>query len=325
MAITKTGIWVDTSNSFTNPLIYEENGQVSSIVADNLTSNTFYYVKGYIISDGVTIYSDNTRTFSTSEPDYLTFYNNDVSDVLLMLKKNGTPHDVVLEYSTDGINWVTWRSAIGDLSVRLAQGDKVLFRGDNNSFCEADQGYYNFSADGLVNCSGNVMTLVDSTGTSLQIPCVGCFYGLFMNMLTMENTGIKVPATTLTRECYHSMFDGCMMMTESPELPATTVTQRCYEAMFAGCESMTTASTIWATASAANSFEAMFKGCISLASISIKAQTWDTLNSSSWVDGVSHTGEMNISTQITVGNASGNIPQNSVDGIPTGWQYHKVL
>lgn len=65
--VTKTGIEVDTDPLFSNPTIFEENGAVSSVVVDGLNDNTLYYVRAYVIDNGVQTYSDNTSSFTTLE------------------------------------------------------------------------------------------------------------------------------------------------------------------------------------------------------------------------------------------------------------------
>lgn len=65
--VTKTGIEVDTDPTFSNPTIFEENGAVSSVVVDGLNDNTLYYVRAYVIDNGVQTYSDNTSSFTTLE------------------------------------------------------------------------------------------------------------------------------------------------------------------------------------------------------------------------------------------------------------------
>ena len=65
--VSKTGIEVDTDPLFSNPTAYEENGAVSSVVVDGLNDNTLYYVRAYVIDNGVQTYSDNTSSFTTLE------------------------------------------------------------------------------------------------------------------------------------------------------------------------------------------------------------------------------------------------------------------
>ena len=69
--ITKTGVEIDTDPSFSNPTAYEENGAVNSVNVDTLTAETTYYVRGYVIWNGTTIYSSNTLNFTTAHTSIL--------------------------------------------------------------------------------------------------------------------------------------------------------------------------------------------------------------------------------------------------------------
>lgn len=66
MAIEKTGVEVDVTSGFENPTSFEENGMVDHIDIDGLNQLTEYYVRGYIIQNGSTTYSDNTLSFNTT-------------------------------------------------------------------------------------------------------------------------------------------------------------------------------------------------------------------------------------------------------------------
>ena len=66
MAIEKTGVEVDVSSAFESPTTFEENGMVDHIDIDGLNQLTEYYVRGYIIENGSTTYSDNTLSFNTT-------------------------------------------------------------------------------------------------------------------------------------------------------------------------------------------------------------------------------------------------------------------
>lgn len=63
--VSKTGVQVDTDPTFSNPTSYEQNGVVNSIAIDNLTAETTYYVRAYVIWSGQTIYSSNSLNFTT--------------------------------------------------------------------------------------------------------------------------------------------------------------------------------------------------------------------------------------------------------------------
>lgn len=63
--VSKTGVEIDTDATFSNPTAYEENGTVTTIAVDNLTAETTYYVRGYVVWNGQTIYSSNSLNFTT--------------------------------------------------------------------------------------------------------------------------------------------------------------------------------------------------------------------------------------------------------------------
>ena len=281
MAIEKTGILVDTSSLFNNPSRFEEGGVVRTITATNLTPNTRYYVKGYVIKDGITVYSSNTQDFLTndSQTNYFGFSNSQNSDVAIELEKHGTPANITLEYTTnDGNTWTTWSSSDGSLLVTLHSGERVKFRGDNSTFCAGMANGFTFNASGSVTASGNIMSLVDRTARSTTIPNVGCFAGLFTGFSRLLINNLLFPATTLTNYCYYQMFSGCSSITSAPELPATVVPIRAYMSMFRGCTNLTTAS-VYADAISREGCYEMFRGCTSLQSISNFAPTGSIGNS----------------------------------------------
>lgn len=74
----------------------------------------------------------------------------------------------------------------------------------------------------------------------------------------------QLPATTLTQDCYRSMFRGCTSLTEAPVLPATTLSNSCYRSMFNECTSLTKAPVLPATTLAESCYQDMFQDCTSL-------------------------------------------------------------
>ena len=89
-----------------------------------------------------------------------------------------------------------------------------------------------------------------------------CYHKMF------QGTGLtrapQLPAMTLTNSCYNYMFYGCTDLTEAPDLPATTLADDCYYAMFYGCKSLTTAPALPATTLAYECYGNMFRDCTSL-------------------------------------------------------------
>ena len=63
--VTKTGIELDTNPGFSNPIRFEIDGCANSVDVSGLEMDTQYYVRGYIVKDGSTIYSNNVLEFRT--------------------------------------------------------------------------------------------------------------------------------------------------------------------------------------------------------------------------------------------------------------------
>ena len=171
--------------------------------------------------------------------------------------------DISLEYSKNGEPWKDF--VIGTTTVNLADGDKVYFRGNNNSFSYTSSDYVKFvmTGPGTIAASGNVMSLVDKTCTSTTIPNIDCFCKLFENCSIMT-TAPELPAIVLKDCCYINMFMGCTSLTAAPELPAQSLTLGCYAGMFDGCSKLTAAPDLPATNLADGCYEFMFHGCTNL-------------------------------------------------------------
>ena len=217
-----------------------------------------------------------------------------------------------LQYSTNGIIWLNY---LGQIVIK--KGSSILLRGDNlNGFNTDTNKYTNIELLGDVSLSGNVMGLLDNgTGSLLVIPNSYCFYNLFR-----DSTGITsvsenfLPATTLTKGCYYSMFSGCSNLKNAPNLPATSLAQECYRGMFYNNELLRIAPTLPATTLADGCYRGMFKGCSSLFSVKIAytgnfADTTDAF--SGWLSGTP-------SYALIYYNGSDTTTGSSA--IPTGWQ-----
>ena len=322
MAITKTGIEVDTSSSFTNPSIYEENGQVNQVTADSLTPSTRYYTRAYVINDGSTIYSQNMRSFTTATPEYFYFGNPDSQNsITVQLKKVGSPADFEYEYSiSDGTNWTSGTTrGISSQSFLIPAGKKIIFRGTNSSFSTGASNYYYFDCSDYILVGGNIMTLLDPTGMSTTIPCTYCFYSAFKGITDLDNGGLELPATELKDYCYAHLFDGCAAMTSPPELPATELATGCYSYMFNACSRIETTPELVAKSVANYAYLNMFNGARSLNRVICYAETWNTNNSAAWLQNAgSGSGDF-----YNLGRAQ--IPLDSNSGIPTGWTEYTSL
>lgn len=110
-------------------------------------------------------------------------------------------------------------------------------------------------------------TLIDASclvlpATSLSEEC----YGSMFQGCTSLRKATQLPATTLQHGCYEYMFYGCSSLTAGPSLPATTLAEDCYKGMFADCTSLATTPELPATKLAQSCYHVMFANCTSLAS-----------------------------------------------------------
>ncbi len=188
------------------------------------------------------------------------------ADSTLTLDNSGD-NNPNLQYLTDGKSWSAYST-----TIEINQGETLYLKGNNpTGWSQSANAYSCFSIDGNVFISGNVMGLLDNgakpgeEGDITDIPCNYCFYELFR-----ESTGITsvsedfLPATTLKKYCYGSMFSGCTSLTTAPDLPAMTLTEGCYQYMFGGCSALTTAPEPPATSLHLYCYQSMFDGCTSL-------------------------------------------------------------
>ena len=193
-----------------------------------------------------------------------------------------------LQFSRD--SGKTWNSMEAYVEIKLDEGEKVYFRGNNpNGFSHGIDDYTYFTLNGRISASGSVMSLLDEKGELTEIPCDHCFSNLFNHCSLVDAP--ELPATKLTKGCYDgmftscynlkkapvlpaievkdhsysSMFSGCISLTETPELPATVLGERCYYGMFAGCTGLTKAHDLPAMKLEKACYAYMFTSCQNLA------------------------------------------------------------
>ena len=260
---------------------------------------------------------------SGSGPDYssmpLTF--EILSAGTIIWKASNTAYTTTIEYSTDnGENWSSITANTGDSApaINVNAGDKVMFRGNNESYCNSNSYYNSFSGStATFDVYGNIMSLIDSTGfaTATTLASSYTFYYLFAyctGLISAEK--LILPATTLANECYSSMFYGCTSLTTAPSiLPATTLAGACYHNMFTRCTSLTSAPELPATTLAAGCYRYMFDGCTNLNYIKCLATDISASNCTRyWVSAVASSGTFIKNSSMT----SWTTGQN---GIPSNW------
>jgi len=195
-----------------------------------------------------------------SEPDYLCFEVTAGTTI-----KFGAPSK--LEYSLDKTSWSTMTND----GVKAITDCKVYFRGNNPQGLNKSNAYSSFVVSAPAKCSGNVMTLIDKTGETTEIPNNYCFYRLFYNCKI--TTAPKLYALSLKNYCYCEMFSGCSKLTQPPDLPALTLAEGCYVKMFSDCSELVVAPKLPATLLSPYCYLNMFLNCTSLISTPILPAT----------------------------------------------------
>ena len=138
----------------------------------------------------------------------------------------------------------------------------------------------------------------------------GC-YEMFRNCTSLT-TAPELPATKLSSSCYYNMFYSCTSLTTAPsKLPATALASSCYQSMFRLCSSLTKAPVLMAPSLTNSCYQQMFYGCTSLNYIDIRATSWSTSYTNSWVYGVANEG--------TFVDTMGANPPRGNNGVPNNW------
>ena len=227
-----------------------------------------------------------------------------------------------ISYSKDsGDTWTDITSSTGLIDINVNAGDVVMFKGNNDTYYEYNNGvrnsYFSGSTSLRYNVKGNIMSLVnsDNFGTQLNLQSGNTFAWLFQeNKNIVDASKLLMPATGLTAYCYNKMFDGCLNMVAAPSiLPATTLAEGCYQLMFYNCKSLTTAPELPATTLVQSCYYEMFHYCSSLNYIKCLATDISaSYCTRSWIYGVSDSGTF-------VKNPNMTSWTTGTSGIPTGW------
>lgn len=182
------------------------------------------------------------------------------------------PNVQTVYYSTNlGSTWnsveVQRRTSVQLTTVNA--GDSILIKGAlRSTWTSANNRYIAFESTGQYEVSGNIMSLLYSdftTRTAIESTHTYAFRALFDKSTTLVSAeNLVLPAATLTRNCYASMFQNCTSLIKPPKLPATTLTSNCYEFMFSQCTSLPKPPKLPATTLASMCYEYMFQACSSM-------------------------------------------------------------
>ena len=205
-----------------------------------------------------------------------------------------------IQYSINNGSWqsITANDTAGT-AINVSAGDVVQFKGNNTSY--ASQGSYitacRFAGTAKYYAYGNIMSLIyeDNFIDQTTLTANYTFPGLFFQATGLTSTSehmLVLPATTLTKNCYHHMFYGCTNLTAAPELPSPTLANYSYSEMFGGCSKLAYIKCLATNISATNCTNAWVNGVASTGTFVKDA------NMTGWT-----TGRNGIPTNWTVQNA----------------------
>ncbi len=197
-----------------------------------------------------------------------------------------------------------------DIDISVSPGEEVHFYGNGTN------GATNIVSTNNVELSGNIMSLVDEENFATITTMEGAsFAGLFAgNTCGFEASGLLLPATTLSENCYSGMFAGCSELTDTPtELPALTLAPGCYSNMFEGCDMIPAAPHLPATELVDRCYASMFSGCGTIEQVTCLATTINGTDcTTDWLNGVKPYGTFTKAKGASCWSSGSN-------GIPSGW------
>lgn len=219
--------------------------------------------------------------------------------------------DAVVEYSLD--DGSTWAEMTSATTVALTTSDKLLLRGNNDSY--ENKGFS--ITDKRYSVEGNIMSIIDTSNfsTQPQFKGPGAFRGFFSGNSVTSAESLILPAKEVYAQTYNLMFQKCTSLTSAPiiltqKLNGTTV----FTEMFSGCTALTSACIDGVAIINQNTaFRAMFNGCTSLRYIrclSVTASGTGIFNN--WVKSVAASGTF-------VKDPGATFWTTGVAGIPSGW------
>ena len=330
---------VDATSTTTNGLTA---GECAPFSLTGLQPATAYYLRLRMENDGrVVAYSTIVGPFSTLSPpvsrpkgtlilirggsstppaphdysaDYLTF--RVLTSGTICWKAFGSLTKTI-EYKINNGEWTSITSTSDGVTISVAKGDLVRFRGSNTAYATSKSAYSGFEGGtATYDIEGNIMSLLygDNFAESTTLPNSSyVFCSLFKKAPVISAEHLILPATTLKDYCYRALFSYCETLTKAPELSATTLAKGCYWYMFEHC-AITEAPVLEATTLVAECYGHMFEGCGLLNKITCLATSGFGTSKclEGWVTNVAGDGAF-----VKAANASS--WATGVNGIPTGW------
>lgn len=183
-----------------------------------------------------------------------------------------TIHRYSFKYSINGGRWLEGVNAT--FKYELNKDEIISFK----SFTNYNSYLQGFKINGRFELFGNCMSLLYGYEVETDSPATSyCFRNLFAYNADLVSVSKNfLPATTLTKGCYDSMFVQCSSLINAPELPATQLAEYCYASMFNGCKNLNYIKMLATDISATNCLSEWVSGVSSTGTfVKSKDATWD--------------------------------------------------
>ena len=223
-----------------------------------------------------------------------------------------------ISYSVNYGEWTEITSTTGGVELNVSAGDKVRFKGTNQTYATAKDTVSTFSGStAAFDAYGNAMSLIggDNFSGLTSFTTGWTFHDLFNTTNVVSAKNLILPVTTLTQCCYRAMFAHAKQLVEAPELPATTLANSGYCYMFQDCVALQKAPDLLAETIVGECYVGMFNSASTLNYIKCTATGGVTTgNTKDWTKIVSNTG-----TFIRASNVNWTRDGN---GVPASWELY---
>lgn len=198
----------------------------------------------------------------------------------------------------------------------LIDASKLKLPNDIYGYLPSTSGYHNgLYAQMFAGCTN----LIAAPYLQYTRVTVACFSEMFSGCSNLT-TAPQLLSESLDKYSYEYMFNNCISLVNVPEIKAKTFANFSFQSMFSGCTSLTSIQLDLTNANGYRGLSNMFNGCTSLSRIVLPDCTsWNSSNASNWLNNVAATGIFVKPASLVIGTGSGQIPSDSVNGIPTGW------
>lgn len=233
----------------------------------NITDAKYGSAQVKNIYKGTTLIWPTTIDYSSK---YLTIKSLVDNNTITFTKDDSHVQTNTFYYSLD--DGSTWTAISNDNTTNapvLQEGQEIIWKANATALGNSYKGIGSLLSSGNIEIYGNAMSLLYGDNfigqISLQNQPNYIFFDLFGAQFLTSAENLVLPATTLVKGCYDSMFYDCSSLTKAPKiLPALYVTDECYQNMFYNCSSLVNAPELPATGLNGYCYFNMFYNCSSL-------------------------------------------------------------